>query len=378
MRFRAVDSFRGMAAIMVILFHMQHLSPLAGNAFVAKSDIFVDFFFVLSGFVMTHSNFNKITNLASIRPFVVKRFNRLYPLHLFTLLLVLLFEMVRFGIDRYVVRLTNSIFGDDKTFLSFLANLTLTQSLNLFDRVTWNGPSWSISVEFYTYIVWALCLVLFRKNLLLFCGISFSLLAWFIIRHNGSIIYNYDYGFVRCLYSFLIGMVAYRQMRLLPSGLSYRQSSFVELLLLALTLVSIYSFTHAESWLMPILFAIIIMVFSQEKGAISTLLAADRLSFLGRLSYSYYLNHTVVLAVMDIALFKLIKLPHTEAGNLIYIFVCLACVHLLSVFTYRYIELILQPASSSHTRPAVATGATVHPQPLAHAPYEHSESPRLD
>ena len=372
MRFRAVDTFRGMAAIMVILFHMQHLSPLAGNAFVEKSDIFVDFFFVLSGFVITHSNYDKINNLASIKRFVSKRFKRLYPLHLFTLILVLLFEMVRFGIDRYVVRLTNSVFGADKTLLSFLANLTLTQSLGLFDRVTWNGPSWSISVEFYTYIVWALCLVLFRKNLLLICGISFSLLAWFIVRHNGSIIYNYDYGFVRCLYSFLIGMLAYRLSRRALAGLSYRQSSVAEGLLLGLTLVSIYTFTHAYSWLMPILFAIVIIGFSQEKGAISNFLAGERLAFLGKLSYSYYLNHTVVLAVMDILLFKLIKLPHSELGDLTYIVVCLGCIHLLSVFTYRYVELILQPASPSRTGTAVPTIATAHHQPLANLPYERS------
>lgn len=371
MRFRAVDSFRGMAAIMVILFHMQHLIPLAGNAFVAKSDIFVDFFFVLSGFVITHSNYDKINNLDSIKRFVSKRFKRLYPLHLFTLILVLLFELVRFGIDRYVVRLTNSVFGEDKTLLSFLANLTLTQSLGLFDRVTWNGPSWSISVEFYTYIVWALCLVLFRKNLLLICGISFGLLAWFIVRHNGSIIYNYDYGFVRCLYSFLIGMLAYRLNHRVSVGLNYWQSSVAEGLLLGLTLVSVYTFTHAYSWLMPILFALVIIGFSKEKGAIANFLAGERLAFLGKLSYSYYLNHTVVLAVMDILLFKLIKLPHSGLGDLAYILVCLVCIHLLSVFTYRYVELILQSASPSHTGTAVPTKATADHQPLAHLPYEH-------
>ena len=358
MRFRAVDSFRGMAAIMVILFHLQHLNVLSGNAFIAKSDIFVDFFFVLSGFVMTHSNYTKITDLASIKPFVSKRFRRLYPLHLFTLLLVLLFELFRLGVDRYVTSLTNPVFGPDKSFISFLSNLTLTQSLDLFNGVTWNGPSWSISVEFYTYIVWALCLVLFRKNLWLICGISFSLIAWFIVRHNGSIIYNYDYGFVRCLYSFLIGMLAYRLNRQVLSGLSYWQSTSVETLLLGLTLFFVSSFTHADSWLMPILFAVVIMAFSHETGAIAKFLASDRLEFLGKLSYSYYLNHTVVLAAMDMLLFKLIKLPHSSVGELTYIFICLSCVHLLSVFTYRYVELILQATPSNRTKKALPTMAT--------------------
>ena len=354
MRFRAVDTFRGMAAIMVILFHLQHLTVLSGIAFIAKSDIFVDFFFVLSGFVITYSNYDRITNLASIKPFAIKRFKRLYPLHLFTLLLVLLFEIFRYGVDQYVVKLANPVFNADKTFVSFLANLTLTQSLDLFDRTTWNGPSWSISVEFYTYLVWAFCLVLFRKNLLIICSLCFGLIAWFIVRHHGSIIYNYDYGFVRCLYSFLIGMLTYRLSRRLPPAGQYWPSSLSEALLLGLTIYSVCVFTHAESWMMPFLFALVILVFSREKGIISKVLAGDRFEFLGRLSYSYYLNHMIVLNVLDLLLFKIIKLPVSALGESLYILTCLACVHLLSVFTYRYIELILQKPSAHRPVPSVA------------------------
>lgn len=366
MRFRAVDTFRGLAAIMVILFHMQHLDLLSGNAFIAKSDIFVDFFFVLSGFVMTHSNYNKLTYLVNLWPFIVKRFKRLYPLHLFTLMLVLLFELFRFGVNRYVVALANPVFADDKTFVSFLANLTLTQSLGLFDRVTWNGPSWSISAEFYTYIAWALGLIVFRKNLLLLCGISFSLLAWFIVRHDGSIIYNYDYGFIRCVYSFLIGMMAYRLNRHIPVGFRDWQHSAAEALLLGGTILAVSSFTHAQSWMMPFLFALLIIVFSRESGAISKLLAAERFAFLGKLSYSYYLNHTIVLAVIDLVLFKLVKLPHSTAGELAFVFSCLVCIHLMSVFTYRYVELILQPVppgqpSKPVARPASEQGSPPNP-----------------
>ncbi|GAB3804219.1 acyltransferase [Spirosoma humi] len=353
MRFKAVDSFRGMAAIMVILFHLQHLELLSGIAFIAKSDIFVDFFFVLSGFVITHSNYDRITNVASVWPFIRKRFNRLYPLHLFTLLLVLGFEIVRYGLDRYVVKLSFPVFASDKNLPSFIANLTLTQSLNLFDQVTWNGPSWSISVEFYTYIVWALCLVLFRKNLLLMGGFLFSLIGWFIVRHDGNIIFNYDYGFVRCLYSFLIGMFTYRMNRQLSLRFSYRQFSFVEVSLFILTIVAVNLFTHRESWLMPFLFAVVIVVFSRESGALAKLLASQRLAFLGKLSYSYYLNHTLVLTVMDLLFFKLMKVPHSAMSELLFVLICLACVHVMSVFTHRHVELILQPPAPDRSGKAM-------------------------
>ncbi|WP_338869917.1 acyltransferase [Spirosoma sp. SC4-14] len=358
MRFRAVDSFRGMAAVMVILFHLQHLDLLSGSSFVAKSDIFVDFFFVLSGFVMTHSNYAKINNLSSIKPFVVRRFKRLYPLHLFTLFLLLFFETFRYGIDRYVVHLSNTIFGPDRTLLAFISNLTLTQALDLFDTVTWNGPSWSISVEFYTYIIWAICLVLFRKNLLVICSICFSLLAWFIISHQGNIIYTYDYGIVRCLYSFLIGMLAYRLSQQLSFAYTYWQSTGIEILLFGLTIYFVSQFTHSESWLMPFLFALVIIVFSREAGAFSKVLASNRLEFLGKLSYSYYLNHTLVLSVLDLLLFKIIKVPHSSLGELAYVCGCLLGTHLMSVFTYRYIELILQSPSSAKPQKVATHMAT--------------------
>ncbi|WP_080056174.1 acyltransferase family protein [Spirosoma aerolatum] len=359
MRFRAVDTFRGMAAIMVIFFHLQHLSILKGNDFVAKSDLFVDFFFVLSGFVMTHSNYAKITDLSSIKPFAIKRFKRLYPLHLFTLLLVLLFELFRFGVDRYVVRLSNPVFGPDKSLPSFLANLTLIQSLNLFDTTTWNGPSWSISVEFYTYLLWALCLVVFRKNLWVMCTLCFGPIAWFIVRHQGNIIYNYDYGFVRCFYSFLIGMLTYRLSRHWQSAGARWVFSVVEILLLGGTLLAVSSFHHAESWMMPFLFALVILVFSQEKGIVSTILANDRLEFLGRLSYSYYLNHMVVLNVLDLIIFRVIKVPATSLGEWLYVLLCLIGVHLLSLFTYRYVELILQSAPPNRTPRSVPQPTSV-------------------
>ena len=316
---------------------------------LTKSDIFVDFFFVLSGFVITYSSYDRITNLASIKPFMIRRFKRLYPLHLFTLFLVLLFEIFRYGVDHYAVTLSNPVFAADKTGPSFLANLTLTQSLNLFDRTTWNGPGWSISVEFYTYLIWAVCLVIFRKNLVLMCGLCFSLIAYFIVRHHGSIIYNYDYGLVRCLYSFLLGMLTYRLSRRLKIVSGRWVYSVAEGLLLAFTLYAVSRFTHAQSWLMPFLFAVVILLFSREQGIVSKMLAGNRLEFLGKLSYSYYLNHMIVLNGMDLLLFKIMKLPASTLGQSIYILLCLLCVHLLSLFTYRHIEFILQNATVLRT-----------------------------
>ena len=181
------------------------------------------------------------------------------------------------------------------------------------------------------------------------CTLCFGLIAWFIIRHGGNIIYNYDYGFVRCFYSFLIGMLTYRLSRRWQSAGARWVFSVAEAFLLGATLLAVSSFQHTESWVMPFLFALVILVFSQEKGVVSTMLASDRLEFLGRLSYSYYLNHMVVLNVLDLVIFRVIKVPASPLGEWFYVLLCLFCVHLLSLFTYRYIELILQAPSPNRT-----------------------------
>jgi len=51
-RFTALDGWRGIAACMVVLFHVRAPSHVSELALVRNSFLFVDFFFVLSGFVI--------------------------------------------------------------------------------------------------------------------------------------------------------------------------------------------------------------------------------------------------------------------------------------------------------------------------------------
>ena len=46
---------------------------------------------------------------------------------------------------------------------SFLLNVFLLHSMGLIDYLSWNAPSWSISVEFYTYLVFGLVVVLAQR-----------------------------------------------------------------------------------------------------------------------------------------------------------------------------------------------------------------------
>jgi len=84
-KFSTLDSLRGFAAIAVALFHFY--SNWAGY-------LAVDFFLVLSGFILSHSYLYK-DNATSAIDFISHRVARLYPLHIFSLFtFVLVFAFI--------------------------------------------------------------------------------------------------------------------------------------------------------------------------------------------------------------------------------------------------------------------------------------------
>ncbi|HEX6915743.1 MAG TPA: acyltransferase [Chitinophagaceae bacterium] len=352
MRFRAIDTFRGLAAILVIFFHIPDSKLLAGNQLVAHGYMAVDFFFVLSGFVMSHSYLSRINDVHSAKSFAIKRFRRIYPLHVFTLLVFLCFETARFVVDRFFVPLNTPPF-DNCGFASFIGNLTLTHSMGLFDHLSWNLPSWSISVEFYVYIAWALALILFRKKLWLVGLLALPFVAWFIWKFNGNLEYTYDFGFIRCLFGFLLGMYTYLFAKTFDRRMHPVAATITELLILGVTGWLLANIPVTWHWLMPFWFAIVILFFSTETGYVAKLFAHQRLRFLGELSFSYYLTHIVIIRVWDLLFFKVLKLEHTSIIELAFMTAIFSTVQVVSLFTYKYVELRFQQKPKPQPVPQV-------------------------
>ncbi len=102
-----LDALRGIAALLVVLFHFDrwalpnlHLGPF--DALIANGYIWVDFFFILSGFVMTHvyrSGFvNGKLGAAGYREFLGARLARIYPLHFMTLMILVGLELAKLAV----------------------------------------------------------------------------------------------------------------------------------------------------------------------------------------------------------------------------------------------------------------------------------------
>ena len=93
----ALESLRGIAALFIALFHY----PSSSFLFFEKGFYAVNFFFILSGFVISYNYADRIKNLSDLIQFQIKRFYRLYPVHLFVLVLILLIQTIKYLVIQY-------------------------------------------------------------------------------------------------------------------------------------------------------------------------------------------------------------------------------------------------------------------------------------
>ncbi|MEZ9047405.1 acyltransferase family protein [Vibrio cyclitrophicus] len=280
-----LDSFRGLAAIFVAIFHLKVVGMVFEFNLIKNSYYFVEFFFVLSGFVMAHSYGNQKPCLSFAKTFIVKRIFRIYPLHFFMLCLFIPFAVANsyLGVD----------LGPRFSIEAFIANLLLAHALGFFEVSTWNLPSWSISVEFYTYLLF-LFLVLVKKNDIrtYFVLSVVSLIILFLFSSMGD---TSRYAFFRCTYSFFLGCIAYRYSN------NFKSTNIIEIMVTFCTLALLcYDVIDSNSWVafcLPLCFFCVVLVFSKQAGMISKFLDNRFLMFLGKISFSIYLTHTLWISL---------------------------------------------------------------------------------
>jgi hypothetical protein len=344
-RFAALDGWRGICALLVALHHFSANGYIAALPLIRNAWLFVDFFFVLSGFVISHAYSQKLTRGHEIGPFAWRRFARLWPLHVTVLGAFVLMELVRWA-------MTGSGFTGERTPLGILANLALVQSLGIFNGLTWNTPSWSISTEFYTYLVFAAACAATAKHslrILLSVVLAAAGLAVLVFFSRYGMRETFGWGFFRCLFGFFAGSLTYE---IWKRGW-LRGSSGAEVAAVAIALaflVFIPGHRAFEYFAVPV-FAALVGVFAGERGVVSRAMSSRATSALGRWSYSIYMVHMLVLALFFSALDSAgagwtVKLPsgveeivlgHRIAADALMLSY-LAMVIALSACTWRFIE----------------------------------------
>ena len=172
---------RGIAALWVVVFHFSEIIakfvPTENSLLLTKGYLMVDLFFVMSGFIIYHvyqKNFETGLSGIQFRRFIVARFARVYPLHFITLVLCLLILVPMFGWDPYM--------GNPRAIPT---NLLLIHSFGIHNSFNWNVPSWSISAEWWAYMVFPfLAIFLFKWK-----SKAVLLLAVFVVMAYLSIMF---------------------------------------------------------------------------------------------------------------------------------------------------------------------------------------------
>lgn len=298
-RFLALHSWRGIAALLVALFHLNALGHFYGLDFIRNSFYFVDFFFVLSGFVISYSSYGQLTGSRSVLPFMIKRFGRVWPLHALMLAAFIAFPLGEWAAC-HATHLCGTAWPFDpqhENLGTALSSLFLLHALGFEDAMSWNWPSWSISAEFWTYLVFAITVVLFRR-LLVPLALVIAIAAEAAIFLFAPSYVTYSYSFLRCVTGFYAGFLIFRlyMSRRLPVR---KPATLLEVGSVSLVIsFVVLAGTSPLAFAAPIVFATCIYVFAHQAGLLSALLIKTPFLRLGQWSYSIYMIHAFVLIVM--------------------------------------------------------------------------------
>ena len=302
MRFHVLDSWRGIAALLVAIFHLNVLSAIYSLDFIRNAYLFVDFFFVLSGFVITHSYGDRMATLDGVGTFALRRFSRLWPLHAVVLLAFVVAEsgkafMAARGASFYAPPFSGST-APNAVFM----HLAFAQAMGIQDHLTWNPPSWSIAAEFWTYMIFAATLHVAGTR---FSRVRFAaegLLALLLIGSAAVLLrysdrgmdVTFDLGIFRCICGFLVGHFVYRLWQACPRDIF--DSPLVEVAVLIATagFVSVAG-RSGYSFFAPLVFAVVVLVFAYEAGPVSRLMTNRGNEWLGRISYSIYMWQAFII-----------------------------------------------------------------------------------
>ncbi|TXN20110.1 acyltransferase [Methylobacterium sp. WL9] len=301
-----LTGLRGLCASVVVLGHYNFQDVNTAFDVFHWHNAAVDIFFVLSGFTMFFVHGQERGPL-DFSDFMKRRIARLWPLVVVTLALtapIFFLNLAKKGI----------VFEPIQIVIDTLRQILMVNSWPLIGSgVEYNGPQWSLSVEFLLYLAlfpllyWLVPLMarIGPVGLAVAAFISMSAsvatyIAWFDPNlMDGNSISNPDLALlsltVRGACGFSAGFFAYRFCRLRTSlQAEARVSDAVSLLALATVLASM--FTALPSQILALLAPLIVVCNVAPGSWTYRLLASRTLHLLGLISFSLYLLHVPLVA----------------------------------------------------------------------------------
>lgn len=346
---KVLTSMRYLAALWVVLHHYSAYfadQPLPLGWLIHNGAIGVDFFFVLSGFVIAHVYSAKLVEgRFDYWSFITRRLARVYPLHFAMLVLT-----VAFGVVAMKAGWTFALWSPaasleapkGEIMRSLFANVTLIHAWGAVDGLKFNLPSWSISAEWFAYLTFpAMALFVLRaRNAAVSIGVALVILFALLAASRIGVLpplvkMTWNLGAIRIVPEFLLGLGLHR----LASNTSVgRGGALAGIAASLFALFAILYLDLATQFAVVALTALIFFMADAERhGALKSFIGPFPV-LLGEISYSVYMIHLPV----GMAFFELV-FPALRQGGLVAamggIAACAVLVTILSWLSHRFYEL---------------------------------------
>lgn len=355
----SLTSLRFFAAFAIVLHHTK--GSIFPSDFMSGVPLIsgVSFFFVLSGFILSYVYSGKMESVGLYK-FYTSRFSKIWPPHIFTLILVVLL----FPASEWV-------FGAKDGWLVTLLNVSLLQSTVPVPAYyfSFNSVSWSISTELFFYAAFPLLLSGLNKNwhlkliaLLLIGGVSSYIVDLYVSNYYSperlTEFSGHGLAYISPLFrvqEFFIGMLLFNVFNHVKGWkvFGFAMCTVLEVLCVAAVVFltqNIIETTSAivgpkndassEFWghcATGLFFGLVVMCFAINKGLISKILRLRLFVVLGEISFSLYLIHQIVFRFYNTYRSMFEPLPKSVIFPLLVIVSCL-----LSYGIWRAIELPAQ------------------------------------
>jgi peptidoglycan/LPS O-acetylase OafA/YrhL len=315
--YKALTGLRFLAASAIVAYHYGPTTagfsviPTFFQNLVLTGPIALGFFYILSGFVLTHAYSDRVPRTPlSRRSFWFARVARLYPVYLLAFVL-----FIPMAYEKYIQHPANGISGVRTFLLGGTLNLVALQAWTPLAQA-WNGPSWSISVEAFFYLIFPFVLprilgLRLRRLLPVLLGLWVTMMGLTVAHSCGTISDSLWRAWVQnsplfWTPLFLIGIALYRfsdrWSTVLPSVASIATITSLSILLLLCGLLPSNTREVLISGGAAPLLAFVVLAFSHPKSVGSRFFGSNLLFEAGAVSYITYILQAPVWHILRVAI----------------------------------------------------------------------------
>ncbi len=328
-----LTGIRGFAALWVVAFHAQNVSdvPYRLGSFVSHGFYGVDLFFVLSGFVLSLVYVSRLPECFSrswYRKYLVRRFAKIYPLHILTLMLSISLVVAA---RHFHYRFMSDV--EDTPFTA-LCQAFLVHAFGINRQISWNTVSWSVSAEWFAYTVLLAPMAYGLRYVNIHWIAVLTVILWIALLMLGTFVFHEGLnlttsGILRITPEFLGGYLLFRIVENTRQGWIWTLAGF--LLIPAACLSS-----HLAFLLLPGIVALLAGLYAG--GRLVDAIFGNRLAIIvGEASYSIYLTQVYTL----IAINQVIRRLHItigQTGLAVLVIGITIVVAGLGFLTFRFVE----------------------------------------